>query len=255
MMKGLLDSVCDLAALLPPERLIAIAHAVKGVAPPDGEKALRQLVATPSAKSSLMILCREWKESSVSDETLAGMLLGACHARHRTLNETRVDLVWTGPTTPFVAVRRTEQVLLDLIRAAHTQIFLVSFVAYDVPTIAAELNLAAERGVDIDILLEASSTDGGSLQVDPIATMRSSVPAARLYTWLDKQGTFLGGKVHAKVAVADSTLAFLSSANLTGHAMERNIEAGVLIKGGELPASLNKHLNALITTGVIIRRS
>jgi phosphatidylserine/phosphatidylglycerophosphate/cardiolipin synthase-like enzyme len=37
--------------------------------------------------------------------------------------------------------------------------------------------------------------------------------------------------MHAKAAVADSSTAFLTSANLTEAALERNMELGVLIHG------------------------
>jgi PLD-like domain len=42
--------------------------------------------------------------------------------------------------------------------------------------------------------------------------------------------------LHAKCAVIDSNLLFLSSANLTEFAFNLNMELGVLIKGGSLPA-------------------
>ena len=62
---------------------------------------------------------------------------------------------------------------------------------------------------------------------------------------------FIDGKVHAKVAVADGCECFLSSANLTGHAMEKNMEAGILITGGGIPRNLHEHLDALVTTGIV----
>lgn len=34
----------------------------------------------------------------------------------------------------------------------------------------------------------------------------------------------------------------------TGHAMEKNMEAGVLIDGGSIPSNLHKDLEALVTT-------
>ncbi len=37
--------------------------------------------------------------------------------------------------------------------------------------------------------------------------------------------------IRAKVAVADDEVCFITSANLTGHAMEQNMEVGVLISG------------------------
>jgi phosphatidylserine/phosphatidylglycerophosphate/cardiolipin synthase-like enzyme len=142
-------------------------------------------------------------------------------------------------------------VLLDLIHHAQRDLFLVSFVAYDVATVVDALNTATTRGIDIRILLETSTSHGGSLSVHPIATMRRCVPSAALYVWTDRSAPFAEGRVHAKVAVADGKSAFLTSANLTGHALEKNMEAGVVISGGHVPAGLRPHLHALIETKVI----
>lgn len=48
--------------------------------------------------------------------------------------------------------------------------------------------------------------------------MRGLVPAASLFAWQDKVEPFLDGCVHAKVAVADGSVCFVTSANLTGYA-------------------------------------
>ena len=71
---------------------------------------------------------------------------------------------------------------------------------------------------------------------------------------LPSVGEFVGGKVHAKVAVADGNIAFISSANLTGHAMEKNMEAGVLMQGGDLPTQLQDHLDGLVDVRTIVPR-
>jgi hypothetical protein len=118
------------------------------------------------------------------------MLLGAAHTRTRAQRHFSVDLVWTGPMTPFVATRRTEQVLLDVIQKAERELFIVSFVAYDVLSVIAAINSAIDRGVDTRILVEASLTQGGSLLVDPVSTMRNAVPSARLYVWIDRPYPF-----------------------------------------------------------------
>ncbi|MGY7792632.1 DISARM system phospholipase D-like protein DrmC [Klebsiella pneumoniae] len=158
---------------------------------------------------------------------------------------------WTGPTTPFVSARRTEQALLQVISTAERTLFITSFVAYDVSTIVKALNAANERGVMISILLELSQEKGGSLNFDTIEKMRIQVPSAKLYVWNNKDNEYYGGCVHAKVAVADARECFITSANLTGYAMEKNIEAGVLISGGSIPRQLNEHLFSLIKTKII----
>ncbi|HUH39073.1 MAG TPA: phospholipase D-like domain-containing protein, partial [Spongiibacteraceae bacterium] len=63
---------------------------------------------------------------------------------------------------------------------------------------------------------------------------------------------FSGGCVHAKVAVADDRLCFITSANLTSYAMEKNMEAGVLISGGEVPNLLGCHLKSLVEMKLIL---
>src|SRR5690606_136781 len=107
----------------------------------------------------------------------------------------------------------------DLIASATNDFFLVSFVAYDVPSVVAALNEAASRGARIRVLLEASMNHGGTLNYDPAAAMRSRVPSAEIFSWAKRPEPFVDGKVHAKVAVADGSRAFVTSANLTGHAL------------------------------------
>ena len=180
------------------------------------------------------------------------MLIAASYVYTKAASEQTTELVWTGPTTPFVSARRTEQALLQVIKAAEQSLFITSFVAYDVSTIVKALNAANDRGVAISMLLELSQDHGGSITFDAIGKMRTLVPAAKLYAWRDKADPFSDGRVHAKVAVADGKTCFITSANLTGFAMERNMEAGVLIVGGQVPIALDKHLQALIAMKVVV---
>jgi phosphatidylserine/phosphatidylglycerophosphate/cardiolipin synthase-like enzyme len=55
--------------------------------------------------------------------------------------------------------------------------------------------------------------------------------------------------MHVKAAVADSRIAFLSSANLTEAALERNMELGILLRGGHLPAAIDRLIDALLELG------
>lgn len=250
-MEAMLTAAMDLVVLLPPSRIEALADRVRGSGAAERDGSLNQIVTTPIARAALDRLIATWKQMGISGDVVAGILVGAAFARQRVQQESSVELVWTGPTTPFVATRRTAQVLLDLIGHSQSDLFLVSFVAYDVSSVVDALNAAAARGIDIRILLETSTSHGGSLSVDAIATMRRCVPSANLYVWTDRPAPFTEGRVHAKVAVADGHIAFLTSANLTGHALEKNMEAGVMIRGGHVPTGLRAHLHALIETKVI----
>ncbi|MCK2087703.1 DISARM system phospholipase D-like protein DrmC [Thauera aromatica] len=246
-----MDAVAAVVCLVSPEKVQAIASRIRRTDAVKAAGALSGAVSTPVAAEVVDQLIDAWRSTSVSAEELASMLLAAGHVFTKATNQQSTELVWTGPTTPFVSARRTEQALLQVINAAEQTLFITSFVAYDVSTIVKALNAASDRGVVISMLLELSQDHGGSITFDAIGKMRSLVAAARLYAWRDKADPFSDGRVHAKVAVADGKMCFITSANLTGHAMEQNMEAGVLLTGGQIPKLLLDHLQALVDTKTV----
>jgi phosphatidylserine/phosphatidylglycerophosphate/cardiolipin synthase-like enzyme len=59
--------------------------------------------------------------------------------------------------------------------------------------------------------------------------------------------------LHAKCAVADARLLFVSSANLTDYALNLNMELGVLIQGGPHPATVVAQFDEFVARGVLRR--
>lgn len=59
--------------------------------------------------------------------------------------------------------------------------------------------------------------------------------------------------MHAKLAVADHRLLLVSSANLTQSGVDRNIEAGVLVRDGAAPRRAAEHLAELRARGMLAR--
>lgn len=250
-MEKLLDAVTALACMVSPEKVQAIANRILQADASGAATSLSGVVGTPAAAGVVDELVDAWRTTTLSAKELASMLLAAGHVFTKTANQQSIELVWTGPTTPFVSARRTEQALLQVINAAEQTLFVTSFVAYDVSTIVKALNAASERGVKISMLLELSQDHGGSISFDAIGKMSALVPAARLYAWRDQDEQFSGGKVHSKIAVADRHTCFITSANLTGFAMDRNMEAGLLISGGKIPGAMAEHLDALVSTKIV----
>lgn len=250
-MEKLLDAVTAVVCLVSPEKVQVIASRIRRTDASKAGGSLSGVVGTPAATGVVDQLVDAWRATTVSADELASMLLAAGHVFTKVANQQSTELVWTGPTTPFVSARRTEQALLQVINAAEQTLFITSFVAYDVSTIVKALNAASDRGVVISMLLELSLDHGGTITFDAIGAMRTLVPTAQLCAWRDKADPFLDGRVHAKVAVADGRICFITSANLTGHAMEKNMEAGVLISGGHIPRMLQEHLRSLIDARVV----
>lgn len=250
-MEKLLDAVAAVVFLVSPDKVDAIASRIRVTDASKALSALKGVVGTPIASGVIDQLVGAWGSHHVSPDELASMLIAASHVFTKASAEQTTELVWTGPTTPFISARRTEQALLQVINAAKATLFITSFVAYKVPGIVKALNEASNRGVLISMLFESSQDHGGSITIDAIGKMKTLVPAARIYAWQNKVEPFLDGRVHAKVAVADETICFITSANLTGFAMEKNMEAGILVSGGQIPALLENHLNALVLSQIV----
>jgi phosphatidylserine/phosphatidylglycerophosphate/cardiolipin synthase-like enzyme len=245
-METLLDAISVLARQVSPEKAKSIASRIRQSTPDTANTSLYGVVGTPVASAAVGDLVVAWRATNIPSAELASMLMAMSYVVGKTALEQNVELVWTGPTTPVVAPRRTEQVLLQVIDAATQAIFITSFVAYDVSGIVKALNFAIKRGVQVLMLLELSREQGGNVSIDGIGSMKQLVPQARLFVWREKSHAFVDGSVHAKIVVADDSLCFITSANLTGYAMEKNMEAGVLIKGGDVPQRLHAHFRSLI---------
>lgn len=255
-MKDVWQTIAELAAELHPDRLGAAAEKIKDLDSPSEFYRAKSLFGPGADKSLVDSLGELWaKDRHLSSMELAAALRGASSAAQLMERREAIEMVWTGPFTGLVASRHTEQVLLEVITYASKRLILVSFVAYDINTILKAMKDAASRNVKIDILLERSKSHGGKVDIDSIDALRKENLAANVYTWNHgpKSKRTLEGAIHAKCAVADGSLAFITSANLTSAAMERNMELGVLIRGGDLPDKLMRHLEALISTGIVER--
>lgn len=250
-MDNLFDAITTLVKSISPEKTQAIASRIRQTDAVKASASLSGVVGTPAAAMVVQRLIDSWRGTTISANELASMLLASSHVYSKTMGEQSTELVWTGPATPNVSARRTEQALLQVINAAEHALFITSFVAYDVSTIVKALNSANDRGVIVSMLLELSLGHGGSITFDSIGKMKALVPSARLYAWRDKNDQFSDGRVHAKVAVADESICFITSANLTGHAMEKNMEMGVLIHGA-VASQVHAHLTALVDMNVVV---
>ncbi|TLM79160.1 DISARM system phospholipase D-like protein DrmC [Microbulbifer harenosus] len=250
-MNQLMEAVTDLASNVSPERLDVIAKDISKITSSDFHSISVRNISTPVVRQLVENLFDAWKRSPVSALELAAMLRGASCAYLKAKQDVTAELIWSGPRTPIVSTRQTEQALLEVIDSAEDSLFIVSFVIYKVPLIFRAIEAAINRKVSVSMLLESSDQHGGSISVDAIGKIKADLPDVTLYCWNEKKDDFVDARVHAKAAVADRKKCFVSSANLTGHAMDKNMEAGVMITGGSVPTTLQDQLTAMITTRII----
>ncbi|MBN8420810.1 MAG: DISARM system phospholipase D-like protein DrmC [Verrucomicrobia bacterium] len=249
------EAVAIIALEVHPDRVAAICSALISSQSHDVASVVRSNVGAGFSSQ----LIRQFdtaivKYPNVSCADLALMFQAASMTAVLAARISSSELVWTGPATGLVPVRHTVQVLAGLIDQAVHELFFVSFVAYDVPSIISALQRAVLRGVKLSVLVEQSKEHGGNLTVDSLGKLRRKIPEAKFYVW-DRTAlsdSAQSASVHAKCAVADSSVAFITSANLSDAAMERNMELGVLINRGPLPEQLHRHLDALVATRYIV---
>jgi cardiolipin synthase A/B len=245
--KSLSEAVARIGLEVHPERIDALCYALGSATRDDVLTLVKRLLGSCPQRltDSLVVALNKYPEVSVSE--ISAMFRASAAAAAIVASASTTELVWTGPDTTIVPVRHTEQVLIGVLDEAINNLFVVSFVAYEVPSVVAALKRASARNVGIKVLLEPSEKEGGRVAIDSMAKLQAILPDARFYVW-QKTPDMVGGCVHAKCVVADAKHAFITSANLTGAAMERNIEVGVLIRGGPLPIQLDDQLEALIET-------
>lgn len=254
-MDDLLAVIAELGLELHPDRIATVASKIETLGSFEQFVLIRSSFGPNADKELVGRLDRAWRNSEGTSPRDVASALRAASAT-AALREKRgsVELVWTGPSVGQVPVRHTEQVLCEVIEAAKRRLFIVSFVAYEVDSIIRALRGAIGRQVQIDVLLESCDKQGGRVTYDSVRAMKRIFPLIVVHVWSSNKKSLSGqlsGAVHAKCAVADGELAFITSANLSSAAMERNMELGVLIKGGELPSDLHRHLESLVATGLI----
>ena len=253
-MKDLLAIIAELGIELHPDRIDILADKISKIDSVEYFPLLKSTFGSNIDKNIISQFDTAWRNNKeINPHEVAIALRSASAAAIQNEKRGKTEIVWTGPSTGQVPIRHTEQVLCEVINYAKRHLFIVSFVAYEIESVISAMRGAIGRNVQINLLLESSSKDGGRVSQDSIKMMLRLFPSASIYSWSEKSkstATQSLGAIHAKCAVADGELAFVTSANLTTTAMERNIELGVLIRGGNLPLELGKHLQSLLTAGV-----
>lgn len=185
---------------------------------------------------------------------MALALRASSTARADALAEETVEVVWTGPTSHEIPIRRTREVLVELIGSSTERLTIVSFAAYKVQEVTDALRAATGRRVRIRLVLETAEDSKGRLTHDAAEAFEALRGLAEFYIWpsTKRAAGGISGALHAKTAIADSLSAFITSANLTGNAMSANMELGLLIRGGPLPGRLASHFDALIEQATLV---
>lgn len=223
------------------------------LAPPFTPASLRSTVGV--ADEAVLKALQEWQRLGVSGQAGAAWLRSLEEAASGVVP---ASLVWTGPEAKGLHSRDTRQVYEEMIASAKRSILISSYAYFDgqkafrllakrmdnSPELRGTLLLNIERG-------QRSTTKSEDL-VRRFADRfwKSDWPGkARPSVYYDPRSLEPDGPkgvLHAKSVIADEEALFVTSANLTEAALDRNIEAGVLLRDRTIVLTALAHFRGLI---------
>jgi cardiolipin synthase C len=231
------------------EQLTALAATCEALSHPDATVAGVVSGAPPAAHAAIADLASAWAADHQMTGVGVALALRVGLGAQREAEARRSRAVWTGPGTA-ADQRLTAAVLHELIAGATERILLVSYAAYTLAELAADLETAVKRGCQVDVVFETEEDSAGAY-TGPHAQPFAAIAGIRRWRWPAAHRP-AGAVLHAKLLVVDGRRALISSANLTHRALTSNIEAGVLIADPELADALERHIRTLIDDGVLL---
>ena len=227
-------------------------------------------VRTPITRASLLAYGikhqHEALEAALSGHSALACLsvLDVALAERTSAQRPAPELVWTGPERSHSTARDTAVVLRALFESAKEQVILAGFSFTKGSAVLAPLHRAmAEEQLDVCFFVHVEQVQSQS--VDPEAHAAAQIEAFIAAAWpfgdpmpriyYDKRALTPGppwSSLHAKCVVVDGKKAFLSSANFSERAQERNIEAGVLLHDPSFAHHLARQWLGLIEAGLVV---
>ena len=249
---------------LPPHLRKRLADALESglLAPPFTPAAVRSTLGGVDRQDQVLKALREWEQAGVSGSVAATWVATLERASSSTIP---ASLVWTGPQAKGLHSRSTRQVFDELVLSAKKSILISSYTYFDGPeafrVLARKMDECPSLQVTILLNIKRGKFDS-TLSSDLVQSF-----AERLWNddWPGKQrpavyyypGSLTSGQpkgvLHAKAVLRDGETLFVTSANLTEAAMDRNIEIGVLLRDRTIAQTATAHFRALIEQSIVRR--
>ena len=224
------------------------------LAPPYSEMSVRSTVGSAEWETILRVL-GEWERMGVSPEAGVAWLRSLERVAERT---PAPDFVWTGPEVVGLHARDTRQVYEELLNSAKRSIWASTYAFFDGPSAFAILarRMDSTPELRVTLLLNISRGPGDTSAADSVVRRfaerfwNQEWPGeTRPRVYYDPRSVDIGGPgavLHAKAVVADERSVFITSANLTEAALDRNIELGLLVRDRSLAETTLIHFRTLI---------
>ncbi len=168
------------------------------------------------------------------------------------------DLVWSGPEVPGLHARDTRRVYEELLSSADRTVWVSTFAYFDGPRAFEVLARRMEEKTQlrVTLLLNIQRRRGDTSSANDLVRRFAErfwgtdwPGSSRPNVFYDPRSLETDGPagvLHAKAVVTDDETVFVTSANLTEAALDRNFELGLLVRDPALALSVSSHFRGLI---------
>lgn len=255
MIEALLD--------LPSHRRQRLVRALESgiLAAPYSAAAMASILGVQEGCESVAPALRELERLGIAGSAAAAWIRTLDKATSRM---PRPDLVWSGPEVAGLHARDTRRVFEELLGSAERSVWASTYAFFDGPrafkVLAERMDARADLGVTL--LLNIQRKRGDTTAWDQLVRKFADrfwttdwPGASRPRVFYDPRALELDGPagvLHAKAVVVDDEAVFVTSANFTEAALDRNIEIGLLVRDRSLAASVCSHFQGLIHRSLLL---
>jgi phosphatidylserine/phosphatidylglycerophosphate/cardiolipin synthase-like enzyme len=180
------------------------------------------------------------------------------------LRTPRPDLVWSGPEVPGLYARDTRRVYEELLGSADRSVWVSTYAFFDGPRAFETLSrrMDDQPHLRVTLLLNIQRRRGDATAA-PALVQRFAAHfwetdwpgSSRPQVYYDPRSlepAGPGGVLHAKAVISDDETVFITSANLTEAAFDRNFELGLLVRDRALARSVSSYFRGLIDRKLLL---
>ncbi len=238
----MIDALLALPAHLRKRLASALESGLLGT--PSSAASLRAVLGVREGGEDVAAALLELERLGISGPASAAWIRTVEQAASRTPTP---DLVWSGPEVPGVHARDTRRVYEELLGSAERSVWASSYAYFDGPRAFEVLarRMDARPDLRVTLLLNIQRRRGDTTAAQELVRRFADrfwgtdwPGASRPRVYYDPRSVESDGPagvLHAKAVVADDEAVFVTSANLTEAALDRNIEIGLLVRGSDRP--------------------
>jgi len=198
---------------------------------PDREKTEKSFINT-------IAMIREEFPSLTEDESLR--ILNILAQMYNQINNEKIDLVITAPASFNLRTKRTDNVVEEMLASSKKSILMTGYsVSQYIKDFIDIIIEKSQKGVFVKLFINKIEEQGG---IDKLIDYQGRF--LKIYNYTDEKDKM--SALHAKVISVDNYKTLISSANMSYHGMEANIEIGCLIQSQQIAKKIREVFEKLI---------